>query len=206
MDDTGVVGRETEEFAWETDQAFHTLIDWTLKNDPIKRAAAVQAVEQLVRPLFLQIKDSDARNDLLQEVQLTVWKRPLEFYLGLDQREDGVTARMWILGVASNLRKKYFRQTARQEVPFDPLILQVSERTDPDQNPARLSTLLREFVTQLTPAEDKLKAVAELYLRDLTTTKAEAARELGIDESTVRERLDRLGEMLNRWLSRQGAR
>jgi RNA polymerase sigma-70 factor, ECF subfamily len=145
--------------------------------------------EQLVRALYeehaaalwsfvvpLVGGDRVRAQDIVQETMLRAWRRPEV----LDQRRGSV--RPWLFTVARNIVvDEWRRHRTDRDVPLDA----GAELAEDDRTDAVLDTwIVGEALTRLSPEH---RAVLEqCYYQGRTT--ADAARELGVPEGTVKSR------------------
>lgn len=145
------------------------------------------------RIAFAWCKDPSERDDVAQEIACQLWRS--RHRLDPDRRES-----TWIWRVALNVAISSHRRHARhhrRRDDLDPALLAIAPPAPPDDDGERLRTAIGEL-----PPLDRALVLSWLEGNDHRTT----ADALGISESNVGTRLQRLKERLRTRLQAQSGR
>jgi RNA polymerase sigma factor (sigma-70 family) len=141
---------------------------------------------------YAYCRDAASREDLVQEIVLQLWRA----YPRFDGRASFST---WMYRIAVNVAISAYRSERRSAERI--------ERTDvarveqlPDEEPDENAALLREIIERLDALN---RALMVLYLDDRSY--AEIAEILGITQTNVATKINRLKEQLRRSVAAQAA-
>lgn len=125
--------------------------------------------------------DTGRAEDVVQETLLRAWQHPEALRFG---RGDGSSVRAWLLTVARHLVIDGERR--RRSRPHEVELLQSAERAreEPAFDQVLTAWEVADALGALTP--EHRAVIVELYYRDRSV--ADAARELGVPEGTVKSR------------------
>jgi RNA polymerase sigma factor (sigma-70 family) len=135
--------------------------------------------------------DRNEREDLGQEIVAQLWR-------SFERYDDRYAFATWMYRVALNVAISYHRRMRRhtEHVLFDDAALDVAVQQEPQD--AEDLTALRSFIEELDPLP---KALMLLYLEGYPHR--EIAETLGISESNVGTRINRIKSELRRRFDRQ---
>lgn len=129
-------------------------------------------------------KNSDNRNDLVQEIIIQLWK-------SFDNYNEQYEHSTWMYRIALNVAISFYRKTKRDlSTPLTENIIEIIKEEDSGELEENVR-LLYQFINEL----DKLnKALMLLYLDN--KTHKEMAEVLGITETNVATKIGRIKEKL----------
>lgn len=136
-------------------------------------------------------KDSEDRNDLIQEIIVQLWK-------SFETYNDQYKYSTWIYRIALNVAISFYRKENRRKKIAHPItdsILNFAETSSTDDTEKNIN-LLQQFISELKELD---KALMLLYLEE--KSHKETAEILGISESNVATKIGRIKTILKQKFS-----
>jgi RNA polymerase sigma-70 factor (ECF subfamily) len=135
------------------------------------------------------VRDRQAREDLLQDIALTLWEKLPEY----DRR---VPFGVWARGVAANKVRQYWDRLGRRPVSFSPEVVQAiaDAFTAVERHPTETADALAECLKQL---PEKLRHLLDLRYTESHSIK-EIASMIGGAEMAIYKALARLRDRLRK--------
>jgi len=137
-------------------------------------------------------KDEDDKKDLMQEIILQLWRS----FASYDEKSKFST---WMYRVALNVAIASYRQEKRKKeliTPMSDSIITFAGDNDGDDKQYELS-LLQQFINELRELD---RALILLYLEEKTGK--EMAEILGLSETNIRTKINRIKEQLKQRFSK----
>lgn len=131
-------------------------------------------------------KDSESREDLVQEIIIQLWK-------AFDRYDDRFKVSTWMYRIALNVAISFYRKDSsrkKSEIPITKSAVDVSEELPATELEANLN-LLQRFIAELKELD---RALMLLYLEE--NTHKEIADILGLTETNVATKISRIREKL----------
>ncbi len=131
-------------------------------------------------------KDSESREDLVQEIIIQLWK-------AFDRYDDRFKVSTWMYRIALNVAISFYRKDSsrkKSEIPITKSAVDVSEELPATELEANLN-LLQRFIAELKELD---RALMLLYLEE--NTHKEIADILGVTETNVATKISRIREKL----------
>jgi len=131
-------------------------------------------------------KDSESREDLVQEIIIQLWK-------AFDRYDDRFKVSTWMYRIALNVAISFYRKDSsrkKSEIPITKSAVDVSEELPATELQANLN-LLQRFIAELKELD---RALMLLYLEE--NTHKEIADILGVTETNVATKISRIREKL----------
>ena len=137
-------------------------------------------------------KDEDDKKDLVQEIILQLWRS----FASYDARSKLST---WIYRVALNVAIAYYRKEKRKNVLIAPITESILafEEDEPQTEKEDNLNLLQQFISELKELD---RALILLYLEEKNGK--EMAEILGLSETNIRTKTNRIKEQLKQRFSR----
>lgn len=130
-------------------------------------------------------RNSDDRQDLLQEMMIQVWK-------SLPKYKNNFAITTWLYRVALNVAISFYRKNANRQKLNIPLLEELTSiRNEESNEKLEQLSLLNKFISEL---NDLDKALMLLYLEDKSY--AEIAEIMGLSLTNVGTKLGRIREKL----------
>ena len=136
-------------------------------------------------------KDSEDRNDLVQEIIVQLWK-------SFENYDDRYKYSTWIYRIALNVAISFYRKENRRKEIAHPItdgVLNFAETNSTDDTEKNIN-LLQQFISELKKLD---KALMLLYLEE--KSHKETAEILGISETNVATKIGRIKNTLKQKFS-----